>query len=628
LRVVGIEATPGEFPPQIQGNGLGSGADVVHATPALFKWATDQHVFTLSWLVLRFKHGQADYAAVNDELNTLAKGKPQLNQSFAAQATNVQRSIHLQAVALWIVGALIGLIACLILSQLLARQAALDGDENPTLLALGMSRWQVWTAGMLRMAMVGLGGAALGIIVAYFASTLMPIGVARTAEPNPGFSLDAFVLGAAAAGLIIIILLLSAWPVWKSTRAIEREPRARSSRPSLASRTAAAPGLRPTMSTGIRHALEAGRGPTEVPVRSSLLSVTLAIVALVGALTFGASLDHLLSTPRQYGWNWDVHVTGNNANDSIGAMKVLGPDPRVEDVAVYDSPPVVLNGKFHFDLMGLDQKKGLIQPVLVDGRAPQTPGEVALGIKTLRDAHAHIGSTVTMYISAIQPHPAEFKVVGSVVVPPSSDTTRLGTGAVVTEEGTIRMAPPGLVIPSSSDLFVTFAPGVNKKQIEAELTKKLGENQQYTLEYPQKPTDLVNFGQVQNLPLLVAGLVGLLAVATLAHTLVTSIRRRRRDLAILKMLGFVPTQVRSCVAWQATTFVAVAVVIGIPVGIGVGRAVWTAFANQLGTPADPVTPSVRLLLTVPASILLANVIAAVPAVIAGRLRPAPALRAE
>ena len=85
---------------------------------------------------------------------------------------------------------------------------------------------------------------------------------------------------------------------------------------------------------------------------------------------------------------------------------------------------------------------------------------------------------------------------------------------------------------------------------------------------------------------------------------------------------------RSTVAWQATTFVSVALLIGIPVGIGVGRVVWTAFANGLGTVPEPVTPSVRLLLTVAGAIVLANVIAAIPAVIAGRMRPAPALRAE
>jgi ABC-type antimicrobial peptide transport system permease subunit len=107
--------------------------------------------------------------------------------------------------------------------------------------------------------------------------------------------------------------------------------------------------------------------------------------------------------------------------------------------------------------------------------------------------------------------------------------------------------------------------------------------------------------------------------------LVTSIRRRRRDLAILKMLGFVPAQVRWAVAWQATTFVSAALLIGLPVGIAVGRVIWTAFATNLGTLPEPVT---RLLLTIPGAIVLANVIAAVPAVIAGRMRPAPALRAE
>lgn len=117
-------------------------------------------------------------------------------------------------------------------------------------------------------------------------------------------------------------------------------------------------------------------------------------------------------------------------------------------------------------------------------------------------------------------------------------------------------------------------------------------------------------------------------MATLVHTLVTSIRRRRRDFAILKMIGFVPTQVRSVVAWQATTFVSAALLIGLPVGIVVGRLVWTAFTQQLGTVANPVTPAVRVLLTIPAAVLLANIIAAVPAVIAGRMKPALALRAE
>jgi ABC-type antimicrobial peptide transport system permease subunit len=219
---------------------------------------------------------------------------------------------------------------------------------------------------------------------------------------------------------------------------------------------------------------------------------------------------------------------------------------------------------------------------------------MSLGVKTLRDAHAHIGSTVHLSITAIAGGGAPFTVVGTVVIPPNSDTARLGSGGVVTDDGIKRMIPPGFKNrPPHSDLAFRFAPGVNKARAMAKITKEFGNN--YGIILPQRPTDLVNFGQVQNLPLFLAGLVGVLAAATLAHTLVTSIRRRRRDLAILKMLGFVPAQVRWAVAWQATTFVSVALLIGLPAGIAVGRVTWSAFASNLGTLPEPVTPSLRLL---------------------------------
>ena len=123
-------------------------------------------------------------------------------------------------------------------------------------------------------------------------------------------------------------------------------------------------------------------------------------------------------------------------------------------------------------------------------------------------------------------------------------------------------------------------------------------------------------------------IVGLLGAATLAQTLITSIRRRRRDLSVLKTLGFSAAQVRGAVAWQATTFVVVAVAIGLPLGVAAGRLAWSGFANQVGALSEPVTPPLALLVTVTAAILVANLIAAVPAAIAGRMRPAVVLRTE
>jgi hypothetical protein len=86
--------------------------------------------------------------------------------------------------------------------------------------------------------------------------------------------------------------------------------------------------------------------------------------------------------------------------------------------------------------------------------------------------------------------------------------------------------------------------------------------------------------------------------------------------------------VRWAVAWQATTFVAATLLIGLPLGAAAGRLLWSFFASQLGALSEPVTPYRSLLLTIPGAVLLANILAIVPGIVAARVRPAPVLRAE
>ena len=124
------------------------------------------------------------------------------------------------------------------------------------------------------------------------------------------------------------------------------------------------------------------------------------------------------------------------------------------------------------------------------------------------------------------------------------------------------------------------------------------------------------------------GLVALLALAMMTHTLVTSVRRRRRDLAVLKTLGFVRGQVAATVAWQATTFAVVALVVGVPLGVAAGRWAWELTAAALGVASGPVVPGAAILAVAAGTLLAANLVAAVPGRAAGRLRPAAALRSE
>lgn len=142
------------------------------------------------------------------------------------------------------------------------------------------------------------------------------------------------------------------------------------------------------------------------------------------------------------------------------------------------------------------------------------------------------------------------------------------------------------------------------------------------------PTDVADFGGVTRMPFFIAAVFAAAAAAALAHALLTSIRRRRRDVAVLKTLGFTRTQVLGTIAWQATTIAAVGLLVGVPLGLGVGRFTWTLFAQDLGAVPEAITPVGATVLVIPAAILLANLIAALPALSAASTQPAVVLRAE
>jgi len=106
------------------------------------------------------------------------------------------------------------------------------------------------------------------------------------------------------------------------------------------------------------------------------------------------------------------------------------------------------------------------------------------------------------------------------------------------------------------------------------------------------------------------------------------VRRRRRDLAILKTLGFSRTQVTAAVLWQAATLAVLALLVGVPLGVAVGRWLWVFFATQLGVVVEPRIPVVAVLLVLPAAIALAALVAAIPARVASLTKPALVLRTE
>ena len=146
--------------------------------------------------------------------------------------------------------------------------------------------------------------------------------------------------------------------------------------------------------------------------------------------------------------------------------------------------------------------------------------------------------------------------------------------------------------------------------------------------HEQPPTKIRDLDRVRVVPGAMAGVLALVAVATLAHLLVTSVHERRRELALLRTLGISGQQLRATVGWHASVVAVTALAVGAPLGILLGRAIWRWFAAGLDASAPAETPWMWLVVVLVATVVLANLVAAIPGRSAARTRPTVILRAS
>jgi hypothetical protein len=587
--------------------------------------------FTASTVGLR--DGAEARSAFSVAAQSLTDG--QLFLQFQAETTDkAQRSLRPYVVALALFAAATGVAALWVVGQALTRHLLADAPSVATLSALGMTRHQLVGGTVLHAVAIGAAGAAGAVALAVALSPAMPVGPARSVDPDVGLHADATVLGL---GAVVVVALVLAWGAvvgWRSVLVAGRPaPPLRRSR--LGDLLARAGAPAPT-AAGVRMAVEPGRGATSVPVRTTLVGAAAGLTALVAAITFGAALDHLLATPRLYGWDWDATVNANN--DDRGSMTTfLERLPGIPGVAaasegVYGQLDV--EGR-SVAAVGLGREGAAdVHPPLLEGRAAARADEIVLGTTTLDRLGREVGDDVRLAVGGTT---VGARIVGRAVFPkfaayPGADRTGLGVGGVLTVDGIRRLIPDA----SLGFALVRFEPGTSRAEGVAALRDEastLGsadpsvEPPRVSLR-PDRPDDLAGFERVNTTPLVLAGLLTLLAVGTTAHGLITATRSRRRDLGLLKAIGFTRGQVSAAVGWQATTVALVALVVGLPLGIASGRLLWSLLADRLGIPSEPVTPTLAVLLAVPATLVLLNLVAAVPGRSAGAVPAATVLRAE
>ena len=577
--------------------------------------------------LVRLRDGAAGIDALRAELskyNTDAD-TPQVDVLDRGGDTERIRDVAMFQSGFLLVFALAAFVAAVaMVGQSIARYTASSIADLYVLSVLGMTSQERVACAAAAPVLVGLAGAVLGAMAAALASALLPFGVAADIEPDPGIDLDPLVLGV---GLLVTIALVSCAAAATATLALVRGRRPASSRPSMVAARAAAWGLPVPVVVGARFALEPGSGPRTITVRAAVLGAITGILGVTAAVTFGSGVADATAHPERFGQTFQISIGyGCCGYDTVPAAPVQAVVAGVPGVARVDNMRFAVADAGQVTVLVLSAPPTPDPPVaIIEGRTPAAPGEVLLADATARQLTARIGSTVEF---ARVRESAELRVVGIGLLPqtPSND---YDIGALVVPDtfdqlfGSFFLNHWGLI---------TLQPDADPRQVTSNVEAAVRESGISSAplfpNFADVPTRLAEIGQLRGLTLVLAAFLGLIALGAVGYTLVTSVRRRRSEIAVLLVLGMTRRQARLVIVTQASLLGGIGLLVGVPVGVALGRVLWQVVTDS--TPLQYRTPVsfVALLLVLPVVLLLANALAAWPGRHAARLPIAEVLRAE
>ncbi len=568
-------------------------------TPALAR--AHPRGLTYGLLLAELENGDADVAAFTQGVERLSGGG---SAAVYSRADAVEELTHTTRpyVAAWIAASLaLTLVAAATAVQVMGRLTSRTDDEV-ALSAFGLTKAERGMASALRALLVALVAVAVAVGLALASSASTLVGPAADLEPDPGLRVDGPTL---LAGGVLLFLVVIAAPFLRVSSGSSRQGIVADALARLRMPFAVVAGARLGRS---------GLGPS----RSALVGTGAGLLVLTGAVTFGSSLDRVLATPALYGNDYDVRV--GNAYRSISpedTERVLDEDPTVASYSLEIVEGLNVGG-IDVDASGLAPGKGSPGPSVTEGRLPTAVDEIALGGSLADRLHKDVGDEVEVRFDRTT---RSALIVGEVVGPFGSYTTGPGSGVVLSYDGLKVFRPAS----DTDNYFVRLTPGATPDAFVQRILDWQGEAYQTDdVGVPSAPPTLVDVGRIRDAPYLVAGVLAVLAVAALVHTLLTTLRLGRRDLALLRVFGASRSQVRSVVMAQSVVLVGSAALVSVPLGVMLGRLAWRSVATSLGVVVQPVVPA-WLVLVVPAALLVALTAAVGPARRAGGASPAPDL---
>jgi predicted lysophospholipase L1 biosynthesis ABC-type transport system permease subunit len=608
VRVVGIARDPTDAQ-------LSQTIKLMFGTPAFARLHARQAALTL--IPIWLQGGPDNAPAFQRELEKFSRTFPggevpfdEVSSREDADAAN--HSANAVVAGLLIVALVAGLAGLVTISQAVRRYLGGSDNERDVLASLGARRIDR-TATHLVTAIPFL--AAVPFVaagVAFAVSPLFPVGAARTLEPHPGLDADLLVLIGGAVAWLAVVAVLTATVAWSTSTRPRRSARpARSNQ--LATTTAGSTAL--PLAIGARFGLWP-RARRRASQRTALVGIVVAVAGVVGSLLFAASVDDFTSTPARFGVTFDLALELPRA-EAPRVVNELAADRDLVAVAAARSGNATVDGRT-VEAYNVEPIKGALSPVVRSGRLPTGSSELAVGPKLLSTLGKQVGDSVKL---ATNRGERLVTIVGTVFAP-AVDSSAFNGEVVLTRSGL-----DAAVATQDVSGIARVRRGVDRDAVLAGLDTRYayGVNDESV---PNTPGPIRNLEQIADLPLVLALFFAFLGAAALGHTLLTTANDRRRDIAVLRALGFTPRQAATVVAGSGTGVAFVALALGIPIGIIAGNVGWSAVARGLYVDPATVVPLLAIAAAGAGLIVLANLVALVPARRVRRRSPGTALRAE
>lgn len=523
--------------------------------------------------------------------------------------TRVARSVALEVGALQIAALVAAIASMLVISQALARHVGGDESTSPALAAIGATRLQVvrgWTVLLLPVALLGAIGA---VVLATAFSPLLPRGLARRAEIDTGIRFDtiAFVGGGLVLLVVTVGLAILAAAVATGQQRSETVRRARSWGTSIS----------PPATIGTSFAFEPSRDRSRIVAASAIGGLAIAIGCAIAVALVDESTSEVLGTPSAFAADWDLQLTAQ-PDDPDAVIAAASADPGVEALALQfavTGNQFVITGPDGTGLVSpqtFQSITGSMGPFIDRGQPVATVDDVVLGETIAASIGADIGDVVT--VDAGEQGDQEFIVSG---IGRLSDGDETDLAFVTTADGLTRL--------QSSDQLAINGAFLRLGDADAASRARLAD---LGFVPTTPPSRVANLSQIGSVPKLLAIALALLGIGGATHGLLVASTRRRADLAIVRALGFTPRQAASSIRWQGIMITAIAVTVGVPLGVVIGRLVWKQVAAGVGA-VDLVSIPWSMIVIAP---LVASAAMVAIASLVGRraahLQPATVLRSE